>query len=400
MARVLILGGGFGGLAAAHELRRTLAADDEIVVIDANDRFFMGFAKLWDLANTRPLEDGTRPLSALEAHGITFVRATIDGIDPENIAVETSHGRYQGDAMLVALGAGPSEGHRALLAGKPHVHDLYDATQLPAMHQDLEAVTSGTVVVAILGGPFKCPPAPYEAALIADERLRARGVRDAVGVTVVTFQPMTLPAAGPDASRYVASFLGDAGVELVSGTKVASVDGVARRLTYEDGTGIDFSVLLAVPANAAPPVVVDSGLTGDSGWIQPDRVTMATSFDGVFAVGDCCVFPNAAGQLPKAGVFAAAQGTVAAQNIARKLGAANAPSEEARFDGHGMCFLELPGERVAFVEGDFYADPVDVHLSEADEEHFRRKQEYERDRLAAWFGAGEDTGTDKDGAGS
>ena len=386
MARVLILGGGFGGLAAAHELRTLLSADDEIVLVDANDRFFMGFAKLWDLAGTRSLDDGTRWLRDLDKHGITFRRATISAIDGAARSVTTSNGTLQADAMLVALGAGPAPAHRALLGGKPHVHDLYDAAQLPAMHADLGEVTSGRVVVAILGGPFKCPPAPYEAALIVDERLRARGVRDDVEITVTTFQPMTIPAAGPDASRYVASFLDSAGVELRSEVKVTSVDGSARTVAFDDGSSVDYSVLLGVPANAPPPVLADSGLAGGSGWIEPDRFTMRTPVERVYAVGDCTMIPNATGQLPKAGVFAAAEAIVAAKNIARDLGAANAPTDDERFDGYGMCFLELPGQRVAFVEGNFYGEPKpDVHLTDADEEHFRRKQAYEKERLDQWF---------------
>ncbi len=82
-------------------------------------------------------------------------------------------------------------------------------------------------------------------------------------------------------------------------------------------------------------------------------------------------------------MFAAGEGEVAAANIAADL--AGGPG--ATFDGHGFCFLELPGRRVAFVEGDFFADPEpDVQLSEADEERFARKQAYERERLAAWLG--------------
>ena len=126
-----------------------------------------------------------------------------------------------------------------------------------------------------------------------------------------------------------------------------------------------------------------AGLAGDSGFIEPDPRTLRTGFDRVYAVGDCTHIPNAIGALPKAGVFAAAEGTAAATNIAADL----LGTAEARFDGHGYCFLELPGERVAFVQGDFLAEPrPDVTLTEADHEQFLRKQAYERERLDTWLG--------------
>jgi sulfide:quinone oxidoreductase len=383
VAKVLVLGGGFGGLAAAHELRALLGDDHEITLIDRNDRFYMGFAKLWDLGGVRPLADGTAALSRLEARGIHFLQTTITAIDPEARTVATAEGRLPADALLVALGAGPSAAHLDLLAGEG-AHDLYDGDALPAMRRDIAAVDSGRVVVSILGGPFKCPPAPYEAALIVDELLRGRGVRDAVEVVVTTPQPITLPAAGPDASRYVADHLVERGVELLAEHPVKAVDGSARRITFANGTTLDYAVLLGVPANVPPPVVRESALAGESGWIEPDKRTFRTRFDHVYAVGDCTLVPNVKGQLPKAGVFAAAEGRVAANNIAVDL----IGGTESVFDGHGYCFLELPGRKVAYVEGNFLAEPdLDVHITEASEEQFARKQAFERDLLDAWLGA-------------
>jgi sulfide:quinone oxidoreductase len=380
MAHVVILGGGFGGLAAVETLRATLGDSVDITLVDRNDRFFMGFAKLWDLGGIRPLEEGTTPLARLADRGVEFVQADITAIDPEARRVETSAGTLEADALLVALGAPNNPSHRRLLQA-PGAHDLYDAASLPAIHQALDTIESGRILVALLGMPFKCPPAPFEAVLIVDEVLRRRGVRDQVQVSISTFQPMTLPVAGVDASQYVARQLGDHGIELLSGHTVAGVDdGVVR---FEDGSTFGFDVLLGVPAASPPPVVKQSPLAGPNGWIQPDRQTLRTGFDRVYAVGDCTMVPTANAQLPKAGVFAAAEGEVAARNIAADLGTGGG----ATFDGHGFCFLELPGRRVAYVEGNFFAEPAPaVALSEADESRFARKQAYERERIAAWLG--------------
>ena len=374
MAHVLILGGGFGGLAAARELR-TAHPELDVTLVSADDHFYMGFAKLWDLARSRPLADGTRSLSTLAGRGVRFVQADITAVDGTGRAVETTAGRIEADAVLVALGAGPSPAHRALLEGDG-AFDLYDGKELPGMHEALDAVDEGRVLVSILGGPFKCPPAPFEAVLLVDERLRRQGVRDTVQVAISTPQPVTLPVAGPDASRYVAGFLEERDIELLSESPVKGVDGPGRRVAFADGTTLDYQVLLGVPAAAPPPVVAGSDLAEPSGWIEPDRRSLATKIERVYAVGDCTNVPNAAGALPKAGVFAAAQGGVAARNIAADL----LGTERATFDGHGFCFLEVPGDKVAYVEGDFYAEPrPDVTLSDADEEQFRAKQAYERE---------------------
>jgi sulfide:quinone oxidoreductase len=381
VSHLVILGGGFGGLAAAHELSHLIDEGHDITLVDRSDEFFMGFAKLWDLAGTRPLAAGTRSLHGLEDRGVRFLQAEIEGIDPNGRRVTTSEGELEADALLVALGTSASPAQRELLAG-PGAHDLYDAGALAAMRSDLAGITSGRVVVSILGGPHRCPPAPFEAALIVDALLRERGVRDDVEVVLTTPKPITLPVAGVDASAYVADRLADHDVRLLTERPVAEIDATGRQLTFGDGTQLGYDILLGVCADAPPPVVSDSGLAASDGWIHPDPGTLRTGAEGVYAVGDCTTVLSPAGQLPKAGVFAAGQAVVAARNMAADLGL----GEPATFDGHGYCFLELPGEKVAFVEGNFLADPPDVSLTPADHEQFLRKQAYERDLLERWLG--------------
>lgn len=381
MARVLVLGGGFGGLAAAHELRAVLADDDEVTLVAGRDHFFVGFAKLWDLVGARAIEDGTARLEGLERHGISFVHADIASIDPEGRGIETTAGALSADGMVVALGAGYAPAHRAMLG--PGAHNLYDATALPGIRRELDALEEGRIVVSVLGGPYQCPPAPYEAALLLDEWLRDRGRRDRVDVAVSTPQPLTLPVAGPDASRFLADQLTERDVRVLTEHKVDGVDHAGGRVHFVDQEDLDWRLLLAVPAAAPPPVLADSSLAGEGGWVHPDPRSFATSFERVYAVGDCTQVPTAVAQLPKAGVFAEAAGKVAARNLAADLHG----GEGTQFDGHGFCYLELPGQRVATVAGDFYAQPRPaVSLSDPDEGAFRTKQRWERERLETWLG--------------
>lgn len=378
MAHVLVLGGGFGGLAAAHELRRLLPAADEISLVASHDHFYVGFAKLWDLAGVRPLADGTRSLNALEQHGIKFVRAEITEIDARSCAVETTAGRLDADGMVVALGAGYQPAHTELLG--EGAYNLYDAAALPDIHSALDGLTEGKLLVSILGAPYLCPPAPFEAALLLHEWLEAEG-RNEVEVVVSTPQPITLPVAGPDASRYLADRLTERGVTVLTEHAVEAVHPNVVR--FGNGDSLDFQLLLGVPAAAPPAVVADCVLAESSGWIKPDRSTFATGVERIYAVGDCTMVPTATAQLPKAGVFAEAEAKIAAANLAAELHGGDSTS----FDGHGFCYLELPEQQVAMVEGNFYAEPKpDVRLTPPGDGSYLAKQQWEQDRLTAWLG--------------
>jgi sulfide:quinone oxidoreductase len=377
MASILILGGGFGGLAAAHELRAQLPDDHDVTVLAADDHFYTGFAKLWDLVGTRPLEQGTASLSALERYGIRFVQTRITAIDPAERRVETGAGSFSADFLLVALGAGP--GPEQLLGLHGPAHNLYDANELPGMRADLAHLDAGTLVVTVLGAPYKCPPAPYEAALLLDEHLRGRGVRDASELVVTTPQPMTLPAAGPENSQFVADALEDRGIELRTEQSVQAIDAETRTLSFTDGGHLEYALLLAVPKALPPQVVAESPLAGEGGWIHPDRETLRTRFEGVYAAGDCTAPPP-----PKAGIFAEAEARVAARNIAAEID--GTPGD--RFDGMGYCFLEFPGQRASALEGNFFAEPPEVQLAKPDAETFARKEAFETERLRDWLDVG------------
>jgi sulfide:quinone oxidoreductase len=378
VARCLILGAGFGGLAAAHELRANLGDEHGVTVVAHGDRFFAGLAKLWDIVGLRPLVQGSRPLARLRERGIEFVQAEITGIDPARRTVETTGGVLEGDYLVVALGAAFDPAQVRQLEAS--AHNLYDAEALPGIRRDLEALDRGAVVVAVLGAPYKCPPAPYEATLLIDDWLRRLGRRDRVAMMVYTAQPSALPVAGPEASARVAQTLAQRGIPFHSDHKPAGVE--RGSIHFENGRVERFDVLLAVPRHVAPPVLADCPLAGPSGWIEPDRRTLQTSFEGVYAVGDCVTVPLAKGQLPKAGVFAEAHGRVAARNIIAELqGGAG-----AEFDGRGYCFMEFGDGSAAYVEGDFFAEPEpDVQMSEPDEATFKAKQDFERERLDAWL---------------
>ncbi len=378
MHRVLVLGGGFGGIATAVALRSHLEPADEVVLVERRPSFVMGLRKNWGLVGASTLADGERPLAALGERGIEVVTGTIDAIRADAREAQVDGRTITADALVVALGAERDPGR--VPGFREHAIDVYDEAANERGAAAIDAFTGGRVMIGIFGVPYPCPPGPYELALLLSERLAARGVPG--GIFVFTPQAGSLPVLGDAGCAAFDGRLANEGITLRPKTNATAVESGA---VVAADTRIPFDLLLGVPPHRVPEVVSAAGLADPGAWVKVDPQTLETRYPGVYAIGDVTAIPLASGMpLPKAGVFAHAQGDVAAARIADQL-AGRTPT--ATFDGHGMCFLETGHGRATMVRGNFYASPPDVALAEATEEHLAAKHAFESDRLAAWFGA-------------
>ena len=382
MRRTLILGAGFGGLSVATELRERLGDRHEIVLLDQRDDLVLGLRKLWAVAGIGTLEEGRRNRRELTARGIPFRRCEILRIDPAQRRVETDDGTFEGDDLVVALGAVTRPDLVPGLA--QHAHSLYDVDAIPALAAAVAALTRGTIAIVIAGAPYKCPPAPYECAMLLGEAFERRGLRAAVRIVVTTLSPILLPSAGVAGSEWLGERLRERGIEFAAGRRPVRIE--ERRVVYEEGAPLDAALVIVVAPHRVPAVVAESGLTAGGDWIPVDPGTMATSHEHVFAIGDVVQIRLANGlPLPKAGLMAESQGRCVAAAIAASVTGATAPEP---FDGRGHCFVEMGASEAALLEGNFYARPEpDVRFVGASAAHADEKRRFESERLARWFGS-------------
>ncbi len=377
MHRILILGAGFGGIATALVLTQRLQPDDEVILVDRRGTFAMGLRKNWGITGMEPLHVGERSLDQLRTRGVDVLRGEITSIDPGARSAAVDGVAIEADVLVIALGA--ERDPDAVPGLRANALDAYDREANASNAAAVEAFAGGRVVVGVFGAPYPCPPAPYELALLLGERFDEREL--SVGMLVFTTLPRSLPILGEAGCAAFDGRLANAGISLRTSTTATEVR--PGEVITDDGR-IPFDLLLAVPPHRVPAVGRDAGLAGPSGWIPVDAGTLRTRFEGVYAVGDVTAIPlSTGGALPKAGVFAQAEGEVVAARIADELAGRES---EATFSGEGMCFLETGRGQAAAVQGRFLADPPQVELTEASEAGFQAKRAFESERLAAWFG--------------
>jgi sulfide:quinone oxidoreductase len=371
--RIVILGAGFGGLELATMVSDALGEGADVTLIDRNDAFVFGYSKL-DVLFGRATPEAVRlPYRDIVKPGVRFVREKITSIDPKARRVETDVGVHDADVLVIALGADYDLDATPGLADANEFYSVAGAERLAGI---LPAFTSGRAIVGVCGAPFKCPPAPSEAALLLHDHLTARGVRQDCEISFVIPLGSPVPPS-PDTSRALLTAFAERDIAFVPGRRISSVDADRGVAHLDDGTEMPYDLFLGVPKHCAPAVVLDSGLVEET-YIPVDPRTLQTRFPGVYAVGDCAQIG-----VPKAGVFAEGAARIVAEALIADAGRGDAP---AGYEGRGSCYVEFGSGRVGRVDVDFMSGPEPTGtFQEPSGALVTEKQLFGSSRRERWF---------------
>ncbi len=378
----VILGGGVVILVTANELRKRLGREHRVVLVDRERRHIFWPSLVWIQVGLRKPDKVGRNLATLQKKGIDVIHGEVDAIDPTRKTVSVDGQELAADYLVISLGAELAPERVPGLSETGY--NLYTLAGAEAICNDRKKLDEGRLVVLTAGVPYKCPAAPYEAAMLLDHDLRKRKLRDRVDVAVYAWEPTPMGVAGPDVSAGVKQMLIDRNISYHPEHQITRVDAVARTLHFASGAEVSFDFLVYIPPHVAPTVVRKAELTGESGWVPVDQHTMETKASGVYAIGDVTGIPLAIGMpLPKAGVFAHHEGEAVARTVASRITGKGRP---ATFNGHGECFIEVGGGKAGFGRGNFYAEPrPTVKLRGPNRYWHVGKVLYEKDWFRRWF---------------
>lgn len=328
---IVVLGGGVGGLVVANKLRKKLDRDHKIVVVDKSPTHYFAPSFIWLAMDWRRVDSISRDIRDLLKKGVEFVQAEVVNIDTGARTVTTDVRDIEYDYLVIALGADLAP--QTVPGLKEAAYSFYQVDEATRLRDSIGDFSSGTVMVMVSGVPFKCPAAPYEAALLLDYSFRKRGIRNRVDLKFFTAEPSPLAVAGPIVGEAVQDLMSSRDIEYRPNHKVASIDPSSRQATFDNGGQEQFDLLVAVPPHTSPQAIKDSGLGNEAGWIPVDSHTLKTSTENVYAVGDVTSITLPTGMpLPKAGVFAHGEAEVVAENIASEI---QGRGGKRAFDGHG-----------------------------------------------------------------
>ncbi|MEX0806374.1 MAG: FAD-dependent oxidoreductase [Candidatus Binatia bacterium] len=309
--QIVILGGGSGGVVAATHLGRKLGRDHDVILIDKRaDHLFMP-AFLFLMIGERQTSDITRSLGHLANRNVKFIQSEILNIDPTRQEVVLQNEKIAYDYLIVSLGL---QTRPDLVAGfaeaSTHPWELEGAAKL---RDALAAFRGGRIVVGVPLGPYRCPPAPYEAQWMIDDYFRRKDMRDRVQIEYFTRDPEPAgehrnPVVWMDAESRRRNIKQH--YEFI----VKSIDPDKKTVHGLYHYSISYDLLVMVPPHRPAQVLFDCGLAETENGIRVDYQSMNTKWENVYAIGDCADMPAS-----KSGGVAHQEADVLAHNLAVEI---------------------------------------------------------------------------------
>ena len=321
-ARVVVIGGGFGGATAARYVRLLSDYRIDVVLVEPGDAFVSCPLSNLVLGGSRQLADITTPYTKLAStHGVTVVKDTAAGIDLARKSVRLASGASIGyDKLVVSPGVdlqldqveGLAQAHAAGRA----LHAWKAGAETVALRRQLEALPDGGVfAISIPEAPYRCPPGPYERA--CQVAWYFKNAKPRSKVLILDANPDVTSKGALFKKVWAEQYPGL--VEYRPQHKLTEVDARSGTLKFEVQEDVKAGVLNVIPPQRAGLVAVQSGLANlvANHWVGVNYQTFeATAAPDVHVIGDAI---QVAPAMPKSGHMANGHAKVAAAAIVARL---------------------------------------------------------------------------------
>jgi sulfide:quinone oxidoreductase len=353
MAKIVVLGGSFGGLTAAFELKRLLGKKADVTVISNDDKFVFIPSLPWLSMGWRKAADITLPLKPiLERKGISFVHEKAKGIDADASRVLMETGEIPYDYLVISTGPylafeevpgfGPDKGHTECIF-------TLDQAERAKKAWDRFLESPGTVVTGSVQG-VSCFGPPYEYAFEIDAELRRLKMRHKVPIVFVTSEPYIghFGIGGlRNSKRMMEDEFAKRDIKIIANVAVEEFSQGEMKL--KDGTKIPFKLSMFAPAMKGVPAVAHLG--NPRGFMPVDGRYRHTKYKNIFAVGVAVAIappeptPVPTG-VPKTGFMTVKMAKTASLAIAADI-TGKAQPEETPIDV--LCFMDM-GNTAAYMK--------------------------------------------------
>ena len=313
---IVIIGAGAGGGISLSQLRHALKDEDvKITLIDKIGRTDFQPSYVFLALGEKRADDISRDMSSLNTDRIKTVKDEVVEVDAADRVVKTTKGRYQYDYLIMSPGP---KIENAALKGHEATHSVWTMEDSIRLRDSIREFKGGKILISVSTQWYKCPPVPWEMALLLDDYFRRKGMRDKVEITVAHPVSKPMEMYGPGLSDPFSAILEERDIHGIYGQLVSSVDTEKKEAVLNKGETFKFDLAIVAPPHMPPDFIKNNDdLRSSRGWAATNLNNFRNpKYSEVFAIGDV-IAPTI--QIGMAGVLAHFQADTASSAIAEEI---------------------------------------------------------------------------------
>lgn len=358
--KMLVLGGGSGGITMSARMKRLLGAEN-VAVVEPSEMHY--YQPIWTLvgAGAKALSSSGRPTANVMPSGVKWVKSKVQEINPNSNTVQTDDGKeISYEYLIIALGL---QLHFEKIKGLPEgfehpkIGSNYSVPTVEKTWKALKDFKAGNAVFSFPNTPVKCAGAPQKIMYLSDAYLRKTGKRDKAKVIYNTSLPVLFGVKKYADSLW--NIVKQRDLQINLRQNLIEVRADKQEAVFEnldkpgETTVFEYEMLHVTPPMGPNAIVKNSPLCDEGGWLDLDKETLQhKKYPNVFGIGDCTNLPTA-----KTAAAVAAQSAVLSRTISRIL---KNQKPDKIYDGYTSCPLVTSYKSVILAEFDYNGQPLET----------------------------------------